>query len=457
MRQSKFDEHIFSPKPLRDEIPESIDQKYNKICEKLKLSSRTFKFLGEGTYGKAYLAPNKGFTDFPISSKNIVVKEVNNIDKDNKCIEDLEINAKDGSHNFYKNAVICRTRKNTIVVEYLLAQYASTISKRHFIDTYAMNHCKNKGYIFMEKIEGDLHTLKNSDKLTEDDHKIIILQLLYALHLLHTNKIMHNDPHSGNVFYIKIEDDEELSKLKGDDLVTFDFTTNENKNDDEELRIFRIPKRKIKYVIKLGDFGLASKFSEPYIISDGTLDHSEFIDYFNPTYDLLTAFSDFSSPSFLYIQIQCFLKNMNPCFLIETTKNSKEIDLYADYYSSFLESFLNDPNIICYWKKYVDHNKKSNYHTTKKSVDCYKYLKAIDVKKIREHVEDLREYLQYYRTLIYFVDEPIGGDKRMNRQNLNFNLNTLHLSDQLHQRKIDSVYEIVKQQFFQLEINNLRG
>jgi hypothetical protein len=84
-------------------------------------------------------------------------------------------------------------------------------------------------------------------------------------------------------------------------------------------------------------------------------------------------------------------------------------------------------------------------------------LKAIDVKKIREHVEDLREYLQYYRTLIYFVDEPIGGDKRMNRQNLNFNLNTLHLSDQLHQRKIDSVYEIVKQQFFQLEINNLRG
>lgn len=435
-------------------------EKFKNICSDLVQKSGKYKFLGQGTYGSVYLRENKNFLDFPIKSKDLVVKEVKGTDYNSSCVHDIEYKSKDGEKNKYPKAIICNTRHNSVVSEYLLAIYASQLSSRSFIDTYALDHCdvpdsksKSNGYIFMEKIEGDLHSLQKSDKLTEGDVNIIALQILYALFLLHSDKIMHNDPHSGNIFYIKIEDDEELSKLKDGDLIEFDFTCNENSSLPEEQRIFYIPKKNIKYIIKLGDFGLGVKYSEPYIFNDIVFDHAEFIDYFNPTYDILTAFSSYSIDSFLYIQIQCFLKNFNPCYLVEPT-NEKERKLFFDYYTKLITDYLGSGE--CYWSKYTSKKRGApKYYTTKNAIECYNYLKIIDKDKTYKNINNLRKYLKFYRTLFYFIDDPIDKVK-LNRQNLNFDLTKLHLSNQPYQRKINGVHEIIKQTFFQEEMKKLR-
>jgi serine/threonine protein kinase len=436
--------------------------KFKKMCSDLKNidKSKLFKFLGSGTYGKVFLSKgdiSKKLNELLDSSTNrdVVVKKVKGAEVIDKCFKNIEVRSKDKKTRTYKNAFVCSKKGvENIITEYYMSLYASQLSKYNFIDTYAIQHCpKETGYIFMEKIDDDLASLfspRSKHHPSDDDMKIIILQILYALHLLHTSEIMHCDAHIGNIFYVSID---AYPELKKSDCLLFDFTCKANKHLPENARKFYIPTSKVKYIIKLGDFGMASKFSEPYIFNDIIFDHKEFVDYFSPMYDIIVAFSS-TVDSHLYTQIQCFLKGMSPCYLLDPV-GEKEKDMFVDYYKKYIESYIS--NTTCYWSKFGTRKSvKAEYDTTKHAVDCYRYLSTIeDDKKIRKHVSNLREYLQVYRSAIFFVEDLKVNNKKVNRNNLNFDLTRLH--ETLPHQINATVVDIIQQSFFQQELKNLRS
>lgn len=450
--------------------------KFKKMCSDLKNidNSKLFKFLGSGTYGKVFLSKgdvskklNELLDSSTSTNRDVVVKKVKGAEVIDKCFKNIEVRSKDKKTRTYKNAFVCsKEGVENIITEYYMSLYASQLSKYNFIDTYAIQHCpKETGYIFMEKIDDDLASLisprtfgasgtKHHLHLEDDDMKIIILQILYALHLLHTSEIMHCDAHIGNIFYVSID---AYPELKKSECLLFDFTCKANKHLPENTRKFYIPTSKVKYIIKLGDFGLASKFSEPYIFNDIIFDHKEFVDYFSPMYDIIVAFSSMVD-SHLYTQIQCFLKGMSPCYLLDPV-GEKEKDMFVDYYKKYIESYIS--NTTCYWSKFGNHRDgikavTAEYDTTNQAVDCYRYLSTIDDdSKIRLHVSNLREYLHVYRSAIFFVEDLKVNNKKVNRNNLNFDLTRLH-ETLPHQLNV-TVVDIIQQSFFQHEMERVRS
>lgn len=419
---------------------------FDVVCPDLKImdkDSRNFKLLGEGAYGKAFLVKNntKNERDFKKifeTSKDVVVKKVKQaITPD--CIKDIRYKALNGKTYNYEKAFLCMAKYpyTTAIPEYYISMYASKLIKHNVIDTYAIQHCSEDAYIFMEKVEGDLH---DKDE-TEEVWAYMIIQILYALHKLHQDKILHCDPHSGNIFYTHIKN---IPELKKSDYLLFDFTCDENKHLPEKSRKFYIPTSKIKYIVKLGDFGLASKFSKPYILNE-TMFQADFIDYFNPFYDLMVAFSSQMSPCHLYTQIKCFLKGMNPCYLVDPS-TEVEKKMFVDYYKSFIDEYMSSKP---YWKKFTEKNMKMEFSTTLSALDAYEYLQnsSESPDKLYSHVSNLRKYLIYYVSMIYYKDSNMEKTDKY-RMNLNFDLKQLHHID-------IKVTDIIKQVFFYEEIKNI--
>lgn len=118
-----------------------------------------------------------------------------------------------------------------------------------------------KDYIFMEKISGDINSLKK--KVPEDDFigiaDNLFIQGLFAISMMNRKLgIQHNDLHTGNMFYEHVTEGRTI--VFGDAIITEKTTHLEYSIDG---RLITIPF--IGYLAKIGDFGFSVKYSEPIV------------------------------------------------------------------------------------------------------------------------------------------------------------------------------------------------
>lgn len=279
-------------------IPEEISTITNSqepldfisICESFDDMFTYKKFIGKGSYGEV-----SGYEN--LRGTELVVKKLG-YDKDRtydewaKCKKDYIIYGKDGNTTLYKDAFVCDSSENPHV-EYALSRFVRTFPSINFVNTFGYAPCDfssnyKKGdmeksgefaYIFMDKCDGSLFSLIQKSDVTDEDKDILAIQLLHAICIMHSdeNKFNHNDLHLGNVFYKKVDSD-------------FFGDTQHLEFSLPKMDTILVPVHKIKYIVKIGDFGLAAKYSSPYIINTGIKDQSWVLNYFNKYYDLFLPF-----------------------------------------------------------------------------------------------------------------------------------------------------------------------
>jgi hypothetical protein len=92
----------------------------------------------------------------------------------------------------------------------------------------------------------------------------------------------------------------------------------------------------LKYIIKIGDFGLACKYSVPYLLNDA-IKEDWMLDFFCPLYDLMQAFSLMKGTSPFYKMIQIYLfEGDRAVDLINHTYDIDEFDAWIDSVESKL-------------------------------------------------------------------------------------------------------------------------
>lgn len=160
---------------------------------------------------------------------------------------------------FPEGSYICNSDNHA---EYMMSVICGDLERKgiceNFLDVIGFSMCvrkkKLRDYVFMEKIDGDLNHLKDDIRrgaLTENVEGVIdsiFLQTLFALSVMNrVAGVQHNDLHTGNVFYKRIATHPKFFKytLDGKDI----YIPNEG------------------YLVKIGDFGFATKFSEPMLSS----------------------------------------------------------------------------------------------------------------------------------------------------------------------------------------------
>jgi len=180
---------------------------------------------------------------------------------------------------------------NSSYSEYMIGVLCSSLSEylnnergfgcRNFVYITDFATCTSSDnflqYIFMEKIDVDLKTLMIKPELLQklgtitevDDIPAILFQCLFAIYTYEfMYQMNHNDLHPGNVFI------RELPSIK---YLRYEY----------KQIMYYIP---CKYIVKIGDFGMSCKYSDPMILNEliimdgygGVIPN-----FYNTTYDVM--------------------------------------------------------------------------------------------------------------------------------------------------------------------------
>lgn len=117
---------------------------------------------------------------------------------------------------------------------------------------------QRRQYIFMQQAHGDLNSLfKKNDKR---DMGKVIFQILFTLEgLQRSMKFIHNDLHTGNVFYVNSS--EILSNNEPINGETLQYILDDQFYDIKDDGIYPV----------IADFGFAQKFTEPMIVNESVM------------------------------------------------------------------------------------------------------------------------------------------------------------------------------------------
>lgn len=298
------------------------EPKLTNLCTDLSELFSFDKLLGSGSYGEAW--------------KVIALKTLDGIDGDlvikkselkNKnpfyenCIENVNYIAKNGEEQEFKNAYYCRD--DSPHIEYIMSQVASTFDSINFIKVYAYAPCESDdySYILMEKLEGDVNDLmKKADPADAEYIDILLIQLLSMIASMQNIQMMHNDIHFRNIFYMTVTDQ---TTYKGKRIRDYKYVSYEFPS--LNLPTIYIPTEKLKYILKLADFGLSVKYSDPPILNDHVIGSNSMTNYYNTAYDIIIPF-------FVLLRYyrktiensQLFLKLVSWIFRIPTDFNNLE-------------------------------------------------------------------------------------------------------------------------------------
>ena len=137
----------------------------------------------------------------------------------------------------------------------------------NFFNVYDYKDCNGEYYTLMDKVSGTFKSGANcmpliNYNIASNDEDIFInsmVQVLFAIAYYQTKwKISHNDLHSNNIF---VEYVNEETTYKGEKLINADYY--HYKVGSKDFYIHASP-----VIVKIGDYGLAEKYSEPVIISE---------------------------------------------------------------------------------------------------------------------------------------------------------------------------------------------
>jgi len=259
---------------------------FDKLCKDFDLYKGAQ--LGKGSYGTAYDFKDleKFFVD-----KDVVVKRI--IDSNETDCSEKIVKTKKGDIK----ALYCQGQ-NLVLAEYYISIAASKLNSENFIKTYVYKSCDDSQFIFMEKVDATFRKFAEN-RVMEEYFDAILIQILHALWSLHKAGISHNDSKGDNIFLTKAENyvSKNGSRLQDYEYVEYDFG----------FKKIYIPVEDIKYVVKIGDFGLSQKYSEPAVLTDFIYEPWVISDVV-PLYDIMLAFSEIKShTSPLYKTIQTFI------------------------------------------------------------------------------------------------------------------------------------------------------
>lgn len=189
-----------------------------------------------------------------------------------------------------KGNYICSTGMYS---EYIISLVAGDLyrSERsiNFIDMLAFATCQSSEYedkihqfIFMEKIDLTLRQALEKGLIDDESLVSILFQTSFAVGILQSSfQINHNDLHSGNVFLEEI-----TPETMYDGKYISKFTHFRYKYGDI-IAVF--PRG--RYIVKIGDYGFASKWSSPIVANDGLLQDGYggwMPNFYSEEYDLAT-------------------------------------------------------------------------------------------------------------------------------------------------------------------------
>lgn len=175
--------------------------------------------------------------------------------------------------------------------EYVLSVLVSEMYRKgeciNFIDTFDFATCNSpifKQYIFMDKIDDVLMKMTKC-AFPESQPEVgmgACIQILFAIASYQQYKIVHGDLHLDNIFieYITPE-----TKFGGNLLSEADYFY-------YEIGGQRVYLSYTPYIIKIGDWGLSCKYSEPMVLNAYTVatGYDKWIpNYYNETYDAILA------------------------------------------------------------------------------------------------------------------------------------------------------------------------
>lgn len=170
---------------------------------------------------------------------------------------------------FPKGTYLCEESMTEYLISLILGEVRRREESIFFIDTFAFAACRKQNttnyayFTFMEQVDGTLTELFRQTNLDniEVEHlnnvNAVIVHILIAVAQMQKLGIQHNDLHLENVFYQKITDD---TMYKNQRLINYDYFA----ITFDDLTVYTTNPG---YIIKIGDFGLSLKFSEPMVLN----------------------------------------------------------------------------------------------------------------------------------------------------------------------------------------------
>jgi serine/threonine protein kinase len=117
------------------------------------------------------------------------------------------------------------------------------------------NFSRDYDYMLLERIDNNIEGI--SKCIPDKYYEYLFMQAIFSLCLLQKHEIVHNDLHLGNLFVKYIDENTTYHSQKLISAEYFSYTV--------EKITFYIPF--IPLILKIGDFGLAQKYSEPQILA----------------------------------------------------------------------------------------------------------------------------------------------------------------------------------------------
>lgn len=212
--------------------------------------------LGEGAGGYVWTALIDGvefavktrYSDKPFDEKS--------------CVTNRQIDDKSKSRYnsiIPKGSYLCDDYYSDFIIGSLCSRLYENGISANFLRMYDFAACtvdrpnKHRQYIFMEKADMKIEELSMKQLVTVD----IFIQIMHAIHTYQTSyKISHNDLHMGNIMLQKIGPEHEFNGKKIMDYKYFHYRFG-----DADYYV-----RNMGLVVKIIDFGIAQKYSKPFIL-----------------------------------------------------------------------------------------------------------------------------------------------------------------------------------------------
>ena len=163
------------------------------------------------------------------------------------------------------DAYICEPYYTEYVIGNLMGRYYRIGKSINFIDIFNFALCTRKSYIFMEQIDlvliDEIENILSNPEHVVREMKCIIIQILHALCICQKNLIVHGDLHLRNIFL----DWKNSTTYKNERLSDAEYLVYEI--DNQKLYL---PSYAVEYIVKIGDWGMSVKYSEPVIVSSAS-------------------------------------------------------------------------------------------------------------------------------------------------------------------------------------------
>lgn len=194
-------------------------------------SDSDIEFLGSGTYGSVFYD----------KSQDVVIK-IQKLSINNHYSQGFIIT------NHCNEGVIAKCDQEQMFTEYLIMKMCEKFNSQNFAKTYGFE-IKGGRHVLYNKFEGNGF---GDVDLSARDMNIVMIQILHALYLMHNVGIVHNDLHIRNILLLQAEHDNNIK------FCSYEF---------DDFTIY-IPAKNLNYIVKICDFGISMKYTEPVVLSE---------------------------------------------------------------------------------------------------------------------------------------------------------------------------------------------